>query len=154
MTDKRILYIINMNNSRSKPMNIYLSNASGKALYEQIYDRIKTMILDGTLSAGEPLPTIRGLAKDLRISVITTSRAYADLERDGYIYSVVGKGSFVAERNADFVREKNLGDMRQSLADAATLAARCGLSREQFLREAAQAFAGGKNSGGAGDGAD
>ena len=56
-------------------MNIYLSNASGKALYEQIYDRIRTMILDGTLKAGQPLPTIRGLAKDLRISVITTSRA-------------------------------------------------------------------------------
>ena len=82
-------------------MNIYLSNASGKALYEQIYDRIRTMILDGTLKAGQPLPTIRGLAKDLRISVITTSRAYADLERDGYIYSVVGKGSFVSSQKTD-----------------------------------------------------
>lgn len=143
-----------MNNSRSEQMNVYLSNASGKALYEQIYERIKTMILDGTLKAGEPLPTIRGLAKDLRISVITTSRAYAELERDGYIYSVVGKGSFVAERNADFVREKNLGDMRQNLADAAILAVRCNLSKEQFLREAAQAFANDKKSDEAGNSAE
>ena len=66
-------------------MNIFISNTSGKALYEQIYDQIKTLILEGSLRAGEPLPTIRGLAKDLRISVITTSRAYTDLERDGYI---------------------------------------------------------------------
>ena len=131
-------------------MNIYLTNASGKALYEQIYDRIKTMILEGTLKAGEPLPTIRGLAKDLRISVITTSRAYADLERDGYIYSVVGKGSFVAERNADFVRDKNLGDMRQHLKEAAILAARCGMTEEEFLKQAAWVFANDKNSDGNG----
>ena len=92
-------------------MNIHISNTSGKSLYEQIYAQIKNQILDGTLKEGEPLPTIRGLAKDLRISVITTSRAYSDLERDGYIYSVVGKGSFVAERNKEFVRERNLREM-------------------------------------------
>ena len=129
-------------------MNIYLSNASGKALYEQIYDRIRTMILDGTLKAGQPLPTIRGLAKDLRISVITTSRAYADLERDGYIYSVVGKGSFVSERNADFVRDKNLEEMRRNLAAAAELAARCGMSAEEFLKQAERAFGADKNNSG------
>ena len=66
-------------------MNIHISNNSQKALYEQIYDQLREQILDGTLKAGEALPTIRGLAKDLRISVITTSRAYSDLERDGYI---------------------------------------------------------------------
>lgn len=129
-------------------MNIYLSNASGKALYEQIYERIRTMILDGTLKAGQPLPTIRGLAKDLRISVITTSRAYADLERDGYIYSVVGKGSFVSERNADFVRDKNLEEMRSNLAAAAELAARCGMSAEEFLKQAERAFGTDKNNSG------
>ena len=129
-------------------MNIYLSNASGKALYEQIYDRIRTMILDGTLKAGQPLPTIRGLAKDLRISVITTSRAYADLERDGYIYSVVGKGSFVSERNVDFVRDKNLEEMRSNLAAAAELAARCGMSAEEFLKQAERAFGADKNNSG------
>lgn len=137
-----------MNNHERTAMNIYLSNASGKALYEQIYDRIRTMILDGTLKAGQPLPTIRGLAKDLRISVITTSRAYADLERDGYIYSVVGKGSFVSERNADFVRDKNLEEMRSNLAAAAELAARCGMSAEEFLKQAERAFAADKNNSG------
>ena len=137
-----------MNNNERTAMNIYLSNASGKALYEQIYDRIRTMILDGTLKAGQPLPTIRGLAKDLRISVITTSRAYADLERDGYIYSVVGKGSFVSERNADFVRDKNLEEMRSNLAAAAELAARCGMSAEEFLKQAERAFGADKNNSG------
>lgn len=137
-----------MNNHERTAMNIYLSNASGKALYEQIYDRIRTMILDGTLKAGQPLPTIRGLAKDLRISVITTSRAYADLERDGYIYSVVGKGSFVSERNADFVRDKNLEEMRSNLAAAAELAARCGMSAEEFLKQAERAFGADKNNSG------
>lgn len=114
-------------------MNIHISNSSGKALYEQIYEQIKNYILEGTLHAGEPLPTIRGLAKDLRISVITTSRAYSDLERDGYIYSVVGKGSFVAERNQQFVMERNLKEMEEHLAQSVEIANRCGMSEEQFL---------------------
>lgn len=114
-------------------MNIHISNVSGKALYEQIYEQIKNQILDGRLKAGEPLPTIRGLAKDLRISVITTSRAYSDLERDGYIYSVVGKGSFVAERNQEFVRERNLKEMEDHIVKSVEIANRCGLDEEQFI---------------------
>lgn len=114
-------------------MNIHLSNVSGKALYEQIYDQIKNQILEGTLKAGESLPTIRGLAKDLRISVITTSRAYSDLERDGYIYSVVGKGSFVAERNKEFVREKNIKEMEEYIVKSVEIANRCGMNEEQFI---------------------
>lgn len=114
-------------------MNIHISNSSGKALYEQIYEQIKNYILEGTLQAGEPLPTIRGLAKDLRLSVITTSRAYSDLERDGYIYSVVGKGSFVAERNQQFVMERNLKEMEERIAQSVEIANRCGMSEEQFL---------------------
>ena len=114
-------------------MNIHITNNSGKALYEQIYDQIKTQILEGTLAAGEPLPTIRGLAKDLRISVITTSRAYSDLERDGYIYSVVGKGSFVAEANGQFVRERNLKEMEVHITQSVEIAKRCGMSEEEFL---------------------
>lgn len=121
-------------------MNIFISNVSGKALYEQIYDQIKNLILEGTLKEGEPLPTIRGLAKDLRISVITTSRAYADLERDGYIYSVVGKGSFVAERNREFVREKNYKELEEKLSDAAAIATRCGISENEFLEIAKTIF--------------
>lgn len=114
-------------------MNIHISNVSGKALYEQIYDQIKNQILEGTLKAGESLPTIRGLAKDLRISVITTSRAYSDLERDGYIYSVVGKGSFVAERNKEFVREKNIKEMEEYIVKSVEIANRCGMNEEQFI---------------------
>ena len=87
----------------------------------------------GTLKEGEPLPTIRGLAKDLRISVITTSRAYSDLERDGYIYSVVGKGSFVAERNREFIRERNLQEMEEYLTKAIEISNRCGMSQEQLI---------------------
>lgn len=115
-------------------MNIFISNTSGKALYEQIYDQIKTLILEGSLRAGEPLPTIRGLAKDLRISVITTSRAYTDLERDGYIYSVVGKGSFVAERNQEFVRERNYTEMEEHISSAVEIANRCGIDEEEFVK--------------------
>lgn len=114
-------------------MNIHISNVSGKALYEQIYDQIKNQILEGTLKAGESLPTIRGLAKDLRISVITTSRAYSDLERDGYIYSVVGKGSFVAERNKEFVREKNIKEIEEYIVKSVEIANRCGMNEEQFI---------------------
>ena len=114
-------------------MNIHISNVSGKALYEQIYDQIKNQILEGTLKAGESLPTIRGLAKDLRKSVITTSRAYSDLERDGYIYSVVGKGSFVAERNQEFVREKNIKEMEEYIVKSVEIANRCGMNEEQFI---------------------
>ena len=115
-------------------MNIFISNTSGKSLYEQIYDQIKTLILEGSLRAGEPLPTIRGLAKDLRISVITTSRAYTDLERDGYIYSVVGKGSFVAERNQEFVRERNYTEMEGHISSAVEIANRCGIDEEEFVK--------------------
>ena len=117
-------------------MNIYLSNASGKALYEQIYDRIRTMILDGTLKAGQPLPTIRGLAKDLRISVITTSRAYDELEKDGFIYSVVGKGSFVAAKGGGKALEEHLRKMEEYLAKAAKLAAYCDVDENTFITAA------------------
>lgn len=115
-------------------MNIFISNTSDKALYEQIYDQIKTLILEGSLKEGESLPTIRGLAKDLRISVITTSRAYADLEKDGYIYSVVGRGSFVAERNQEFVREKNYKEMEEHIASAVEIANRCGIDEDEFIK--------------------
>ena len=123
-------------------MNIFISNTSDKALYEQIYDQIKTLILEGSLKEGESLPTIRGLAKDLRISVITTSRAYADLERDGYIYSVVGRGSFVAERNQEFVRGKNYKEMEEHIASAVEIANRCGIDEDEFIKITKMIFRG------------
>ena len=123
-------------------MNIFISNTSGKSLYEQIYEQIKNSILDGTLKEGEVLPTIRGLAKDLRISVITTSRAYSDLERDGYIYSVTGKGSFVSERSREFVREKNLTEMEDYILKAVKIANRCALKEDEFIETVRLIFRG------------
>lgn len=99
-------------------MNILISNSSEKPIYEQITSQIKQMIISGELEAGNPLPSMRMLAKELRISVITTKRAYEDLERDGFIYTVVGKGSFVAEKNMEFVREEQLRIVEDYLGKA------------------------------------
>ena len=89
-------------------MDIILSNSSGKPIYEQIADQVREQILSGALSAGDALPSMRVLAKELRISVITTKRAYEELEREGFITSVPGKGCFVAPRNLELVRENAL----------------------------------------------
>ena len=99
-------------------MNIIISNSSDKPIYEQIRAQIKQMIISGELQAGDQLPSMRMLAKELRISVITTKRAYEDLERDGFIYTVVGKGSFVAEKNMEFVREEQLRIVEEHLSKA------------------------------------
>ena len=89
-------------------MDIIISNSSDKPIYEQIATQIKKMIISRELSPGEALPSMRFLAKELRISVITTKRAYSDLERDGFIETVTGKGSFVANQNLSFIREEQL----------------------------------------------
>lgn len=89
-------------------MDIIISNSSDKPIYEQIVSQIKNLIITGVLETGAALPSIRFLAKELRISVITTKRAYDELERDGFIETVPGKGSFVASKNKDFIREEHL----------------------------------------------
>lgn len=89
-------------------MEILIINSSDKPIYEQICIQIKSMIMDGTLSAGEALPSMRALAKDLHLSVITVQRAYEDLTRDGFIETVSGKGSFVAAQNKQFIQEEQL----------------------------------------------
>ena len=89
-------------------MEILISNSSDKPIYEQICLQIKSLIMNGTLVAGEALPSMRALAKDLHISVITVQRAYEDLTRDGFIETVSGKGSFVASQNQEFIREEQL----------------------------------------------
>ena len=94
-------------------MNIIISNSSGKPIYEQISTQIKEHILRGELDRGEALPSMRLLAKELRISVITTKRAYEELERDGFIETVTGKGSFVANKNTELVREEYLKKNRR-----------------------------------------
>ena len=94
-------------------MKIIISNVKNQPIYEQIYEQIKNLIITEELKAGEMLPSIRGLAKDLRISVITTKRAYDELEKDGFINSVAGKGCFVAEKNLELIKEENLKKVEQ-----------------------------------------
>lgn len=98
-------------------MNIFISNSSKEPIYEQIKKQIKQSIYRGEVQEGDLLPSIRQLAKDLQISVITTKRAYEDLEREGYITSVVGKGSFIAGQNMDFIREKRLQLIEERLTE-------------------------------------
>ena len=113
-------------------MNIIISNISEKPIYEQIYLQIKGAILRGDLKEGEALPSIRALAKDLRISVITTKRAFDDLERDGFIYSVQGKGSFVAAKNKETVREEYLKQAENKIEEAISLGRTGGLSDDEL----------------------
>lgn len=112
-------------------MNILISNSSDKPIYEQITSQMKQMIISGELEAGSLLPSMRTLAKELRISVITTKRAYEDLERDGFIYTVIGKGSFIAEKNMEFVREEQLRIVEEYLGKAVAGAKTGGISLEE-----------------------
>ena len=114
-------------------MNINISNTSGQPIYEQIRDQIKGQIISGALSTNDPLPSIRNLAKDLRISVITTKRAYEELEREGYLYTVAGKGCFVAAPNLELIREENLRVLESHAQAILELAAPLGLSLEDIF---------------------
>ena len=99
-------------------MDIIISNTSGVPIYEQIEEQIKSQIITGELTAGEALPSMRVLAKELKISIITTKRAYEDLERDGFIESVTGKGSFVKAVNSDIVKENMMFEIQELLDKA------------------------------------
>ena len=114
-------------------MQIFIDNKSGVPIYEQIYSQIKTQIISGAIAENEALPSIRNLAKDLRISVITTKRAYDELEKEGFLYTVAGKGCFVAPKNTELLREENLKAIEAHLSDAVRLVASCNLSREDIL---------------------
>ena len=103
-------------------MELIISNTGEKAIYEQIYDSVREQILSGKIQPDEPLPSIRTLAKDLRISVITTKRAYDELERDGFIAAVPGKGCFARRQDRAIVREQYLRDIEECLEKAFTLA--------------------------------
>lgn len=108
-------------------LHIIISNQNGKPIYEQIVEQIKALIISGDLREGDALPSMRLLAKDLRISVITTKRAYEELEREGFIATVPGKGSFVAEKNLEFVREEQLRQIEEHLSQAVRSAVLCGM---------------------------
>lgn len=114
-------------------MIIKLSNASDKPIYEQITEQMKQAILSGSLLPGDALPSIRMLAKELKISVMTTKRAYSDLERDGFIETVAGKGSFVAERNQDFLREELIRQIEEHLVKSIHLAKTANMAKEELL---------------------
>ena len=114
-------------------MHIFIDNKSGAPIYDQIKTQIKAQIISGELSPDETLPSIRGLAKDLRISFITTKRAYDDLESEGFIYTIPGKGCFVAAKNNELLREENLKKIEEHLDEIVRLGAACRLSREELL---------------------
>lgn len=111
-----------------KQLDVVISNSSPKPIYEQIADQIKNQIITGVLAPGDALPSMRLLAKDLHISVITTKRAYSDLERDGFVETVAGKGCFVAPKNREFLREEQLRKAEEALQAAVDIAKRGGIT--------------------------
>lgn len=114
-------------------MDILIDNKSGAPIYDQIYSQLKAQIVSGTLAENTLLPSIRALARDLRISFITTKRAYEELEKDGFLYAVPGKGCYVAPRNVELLREENLKKIESCIDEALRLALETGLSREELL---------------------
>lgn len=113
-------------------MNIIISNSSRQPIYDQITSQVKSKILAGEMKEGDALPSMRFLAKELRISVITTKRAYEELERDGFIATVPGKGSFVARKNLDFVREEQLRRIEEHMQEIVELSVGCSLSLKEL----------------------
>lgn len=113
-------------------MTIIIDNKSGVPIYDQIYSQIKAQIIGDALRQDEALPSIRSLAKDLRISVITTKRAYDELESEGFIYTLPGKGSFVAPKNTELLREENLRRIEEYMREISALAVQSGLTRQEL----------------------
>lgn len=113
-------------------MNIIITNSAGMPIYDQIASQIKAMILSGELKEGDPLPSMRTLAQDLRVSVITTKRAYEILEQEKLIESYTGRGSFVSAQDPALLRERSLREAEQYLSKAADTAKRCGVSYDEL----------------------
>lgn len=114
-------------------MNILIDNKSGTPIYDQIYSQIKGQIISGALKQDELLPSIRGLAKDLCISFITTKRAYEELEKEGFIYTLPAKGCYVAPKNVELLREENLKKIEEHIDEIVRLAASCNLSKQEIM---------------------
>lgn len=128
------LYIIDIHSiNRGDEVNILIDNKSGAPIYDQIYSQIKSQIISGALREDDMLPSIRGLAKDLRISFITTKRAYEELEKDGFIYTLPGKGCYVAPKNVELLREENLKKIESYMDEIVRLAGTCNLSKEDII---------------------
>ena len=114
-------------------MHILIDNKSGAPIYDQIYSQIKAQIISGSLQEDDMLPSIRALAKDLRISFITTKRAYEELEREGFIYTVPAKGCYVAQKNTELLREENLKKIEGHIEQIIRLSASCNLTKADIL---------------------
>jgi len=114
-------------------MNLFLDNRSGDPIYAQIYEQVRTQIISGALPKDTLLPSMRNLAKDLRISVITTKRAYEELEKEGYIHTVPGKGCFVAEIRTDLVKEESFLKIEKKMDEIISDASKAGISREELM---------------------
>ena len=114
-------------------MDLFIDNKSGAPIYDQIYSQIKDAILSGQVAEGEALPSIRALAKDLRISVITTKRAYDELEKEGFIYTIAAKGCFVAPKNVELLREETLKAIENHIDQIVRLSQSVGLSEQEVL---------------------
>ncbi|MBR2028044.1 MAG: GntR family transcriptional regulator [Oscillospiraceae bacterium] len=113
-------------------MDIIISNHSDEPIYAQIENQIKALIMQSKLKEGDSLPSMRSLAKDLRISLITTKRAYEELERDGFIVTVAGKGCFVSAKNTQLVREEQLKEIEKLLVKAVEIAGMCNISQQEL----------------------
>lgn len=113
-------------------MDIIISNSSNDPIYLQIVNQIKGMIMSGELSPGDALPSMRNLAMQMRVSLITTKRAYEELERDGFIETYTGRGSFVKAQNPEFLREENLRQIEKLLTEAVDKAQMSGVTKEEM----------------------
>ncbi len=114
-------------------INIIISNSSGQPIYEQIASQIKSLIISGELKEGDALPSMRLLAKELRISVITTKRSYEELEREGFIVSFVGKGSFVASKNIELIKEQQLKEIESHMQEIVKLSDNCDIKLDELI---------------------
>lgn len=114
-------------------MDILISNLDSRPIYEQIYSQIKDMIIANTLKEGQALPSMRALAKDLRISVITTKRAYEELEKEGFVESFTGKGTFVVRKNMEFIKEENLKKIEENISEIVDLSKVNDISLEELM---------------------
>ena len=134
--DRRTLTVYNTHIQKLQlgdDVNILIDNKSGTPIYDQIYSQIKDQIISGALKQDELLPSIRGLAKDLRISFITTKRAYEELEKEGFIYTLPAKGCYVAPKNVELLREENLKKIEEHIDEIVRLAASCNLSKQEIM---------------------
>ena len=115
-------------------MEIIIKNSSSEPIYQQITSQIKAMIIDGTLKAGDTMPSMRNLAKSLHVSVITAQHAYEDLQKDGFIETVAGKGTFISSQNKNFIREEQLRIIEQKIEDIAKIAKIYDVSLDELIK--------------------